>query len=97
MVEIPPEAWHLINGRLDRIQEDVEDIKRYMRDHPTCPQPGLCVTLNDDIARLLEMQEKQSGRLVALERKVAWFTGIGITLLTVITFFGDNIRHLFVH
>ncbi len=76
----------LIEGRLDRVQSDVEEIKRYMRDHPNCPQPGLCLALQEGHDKLLKARDEQWKRITKLEKWQSWMMGAIAVLVVVMPF-----------
>lgn len=92
---MPPDAFELLNGRLDRIQTDVEEIKRYMRDHPLCPSPGMCAILKEQVDKMVSHSDKQDDRISKVEHQLRWIAGVGAGLVFLATLFSGTIQKIF--
>ena len=82
-----PDVISMLSARLDRIENSLDELSRYLRERPLCPRPGLCLDLESD-------RREVFARITRLERWQAWMAGVGAVLIPLATVFGPRIAAL---
>jgi hypothetical protein len=84
----PRNKVDLIIQRIEQVEKRLESLEirltedmRWHRDHPLCPQPGLCVHLDTQLKALYKSQGLLSRQLDET-RRLVW---VGVGLVTVIS------------
>lgn len=88
------DAIEMITARLDRIEDKVDAVVIHMRDHPTCPAPGTCVSLEKSQNQVAARLEAVEMRVLVIEKWQSWIMGGGAILITGVTLFGGAIRKM---
>lgn len=87
--------WGMLLRRLDRIENQVEEIFREMRNSPSsCPAPGTCLDLKEVINEMKNKEDKVEERVNKLEKwqsRIMAIAGLGIILMGL---FAPEIRGL---
>lgn len=78
--------------RLDKIEEKLDILNAKVLSQHLCQTPNTCIRLVDEIKQIKTNQNHTLTRIERLEKWQVWITGIGVTLIFFLTFFGPVIR-----
>jgi hypothetical protein len=80
--------------RLDRIESNLDDVRKHLQSHPSCPNPGMCLQLNQAHTQTMARVEKLELRILAIEKWQSWLMGVAALLMLLATVFGPPLRKL---
>ena len=84
----------LIVERLDRIETNLDAVRTHLQNHPSCPNPGMCLQLNQAHTQTMARVEKLELRILAIEKWQSWLMGVAALLMLLATVFGPPLRKL---
>lgn len=83
----------MLDDRMNRLQTDIEEIKKWVMNHPPCPAPGTCLQLKESVAEIRDAVKTVTERVDKLEKREAWLVGVGCVIMLAISLFAPAIRH----